>query len=116
MRRARAQGREARDRTGEGEEGAKNRKKTKPRRVLDARGKTGETRAVREKKRRQENVGSIDIDRGCLANSNDTEREAQCAQGVYIRSEYRVCPLCRVLSEVFVISITDPLGGPMRVA
>ena len=38
------------------------------------------------------------------------------AQVRFVQVE-RVCPLCRVSSEVFVTSIIDPpLGGPMRVA
>ena len=44
------------------------------------------------------------------------EHKVLRAQVRFVQVE-RVCPLCRVWSEVFVTSIIDPsLGGSMRVA
>ena len=51
------------------------------RRVIDTRcGKWGRL-GRKEKKRRQESVGSIDVDRGYLENRKEAERKAQGARG-----------------------------------
>ena len=115
MRRARAQGREARERIEEGGREANKRKKN--RRVIDAMWKTGETRAEKQKKRRQERVGSVSVDPEDLERIERKHRGKCKALRTQMRTVERVCPLCRVWSEVCVTSIIDrPLGGSMRVA
>ena len=49
----------------------------RPKRVIDVIWKTGETRGRKEKKRRRERVGSVDVDPGYLDNREKEERGAQ---------------------------------------
>ena len=69
-----------------------------------------------KKTRRHERVGSEAANPDNLLKMQGGKHNVPRA---YVRTVQvdRVCPLCRVRSEVFVKSIIDlPLGGPMRVA
>ena len=96
------------------------RKSTRNRKiVVDAVRETGETRVESEKKCRKERVGSVAANSDHLGSNNEAGgggHKVLRAQVIFVQAE-RLCPLCRVLSEVFVTSIIDsPLGGSMRVA
>ena len=67
---------------------------------------------------KKERVGSVAANPDNLESNKEAggEHKVLRAQVRFVQVE-RVCPLCRVLSEVFVTSIIDPpLGGSMRVA
>ena len=91
MRRARAQGREARDRIGEGGEEAKKRKKPQKSCRRDV-GNRGE-------KRRQESVGSVDVNPEDLEKRSEAGRKAQDAEGLSknITGRESVSPLSLVI-------------------
>ena len=79
--------------------------------------KTGEAWAEGEKRRQKSvrNVCSVDVDPDDLKKKTEARRESLGVQGV--RTVKRQCPLGRVSSEVFAISISDPLlGRRMQVA
>ena len=97
MLRTRAQGREARDRIGEGGGEAKKRKKPHKscRRDVGNGGDMGGNRT----KRRQESVGSVAADPDSLENNKEAGREAQGTQGLsknYTSIE-SVSPLSRLI-------------------
>ena len=82
----------ARDRIGEGEGPANKRKKPQKRyrRDVENGGELGE----RRKQRRQEIIGSEDVDPEDLDNRKEAGKEAQGAHGLC--ENCRVCPLCPV--------------------
>ena len=86
--------------------------------VVDAMWETGETWVEREKKCRKERVGPVAANPDNLESNKEAGGEYKGLRAqVRIVQVERVCPLCRVLSEVFVISIINPpLGGSVRVA
>ena len=94
MLRTRGQGREAKDRIGEGGGEAKERKKPHMRCIRDV-GNGGDLGGDR-KKRRQESVGSVAADPDNLDNSKGAGTEVQGTQGLRTVQVDRVCPLCRV--------------------
>ena len=72
----------------------------------------------KRKKCRKERVGSIAANPDNLGGNKEEGGEYKVlrAQVRFVQVE-KVCPVCRVGSEVFVTSIIDPpLGGSMRVA
>ena len=80
MRRTRAQGRETRDRVGEGGSEAKKRTKSHKRYRRDV-GNWGDL-GGRRKKRGQKVISSVDVDPKDLENRKEARREAQGAQGI----------------------------------
>ena len=71
----------------------------------------------KRKKCRKERVGSVVANPDNLGSNKEAggEHKVLRAQVRFVQVE-RVCPLCRVRSEVFVCIIDPPLGGSMRVA
>ena len=72
----------------------------------------------KRKKCRKERVGSVAVNPDNPESNKEAggEHKVLRAQVRFVQVE-RVCPLCRVWSEVFVTSVIDPpLGGSMRVA
>ena len=80
MRRARAEGREAREGIGEGKGEAKKRKKLKKSYRRDVR--NGRNLGGRTKKRRQESIESVHVDQEDLENRKKAGRKAQGAQSL----------------------------------
>ena len=72
----------------------------------------------KRKTRRKERVDPVAANPDNLENNKEAggEHKVLRAQVRLVQVEI-LCPLCRVRSEVFVLSNIDPpLGGPMRVA
>ena len=105
------------DRIGEGEKEAKKRKKPQNscRRHAGNEGGWGGKR----KTCRKERVGSVAANLDNLESNKEAGGRGDNVLRAQVRivQAERVCPLCRVGSEVFVTSIIDaPFGGSMRVA
>ena len=92
-----AQDWEVRDRTGEHGGGAKKRQKTLKHFTRDV--EDGRDSGGGRKKRQQENVGSVDVDPGCLENKKEAESKVQSAQG--LNKKYRENGLFVATDQLF---------------
>ena len=102
---------------GIGEGGREAKKRKKPHKSCRRNVGNEEDLGGKREKFRQDQVGSVAADPDDLKNRREAGGGAQGTQGLYkdCTSRESVSHLC-VLSEVFVISIIDPLGGPKQVA
>ena len=94
MRRARVEGREARDKIGEGGGGVKKLKKLQKSCRRDVKSEE-DLLSGRRKKRRLESVGSVDVDSGHVHDRKEVERGAQDAQGLSKNCREIIFPFSR---------------------